>query len=324
MRIITEENIDQLENLTYSKNMDKLMYTTNIEPQKIINDIKKSLTDTTKHKKTPSDAYTPESMPYDPNTPEKKEDDGDDRFLAVFDEFSDKKSTEPLELSAPLYPATWNQDSPSDDSYDKLSISPPYAPNNDSYSPPMAPSMGNFTKGEIVYFRGDNLLGRIWKIRNVGDRFITIETENLQGIEDKDSIKVVTEMDIYRPEDFAYSERNAEPITGVNNVMNGGGHLQKPNINTMGSSTPAINFNPVIKINNGGYDFSTVRDPNDITGGTIDNNLIEGGKLNTITDLATMSGKIPTIKLKADNSQSGGEAPKEEKIDFTKLIIKKV
>ena len=46
MRIITEENIDQLENLTYSKNMDKLMYTTNIEPQKIINEIKKTLTDT--------------------------------------------------------------------------------------------------------------------------------------------------------------------------------------------------------------------------------------------------------------------------------------
>jgi len=33
---------------------------------------------------------------------------------------------------------------------------------------------------------------------------------------------------------------------------------------------------------------------------------------------------MPTIKVKADNSQSGGEAAKEEKIDFSKLIIKKV
>jgi hypothetical protein len=117
---------------------------------------------------------------------------------------------------------------PNNDSY-----SPPMAPNNDSYSPPMAPTTTGFNMnvGDIVYFRGDNLVGRIWKIRNIGDRFITIETENLQGIEDKDSIKVVTEMDIYRPEDFAYSERNAEPITGVNHLMNGGGHVQKPNIN---------------------------------------------------------------------------------------------
>jgi hypothetical protein len=185
----------------------------------------------------------------------------------------------------------------------------------------------NFNKGEIVYFRGDNLVGRIWKIRNIGDRFITIETENLQGIEDKDSIKVVTEMDIYRPEDFAYSERNAEPMTGVNQIMNGGGNYQKPNINTMGTSTPAINFNPVIRINNGGYDLSTDSQPNntnEMTGGAVENKVIEGGKLNTITDLATMSHSMPTIKVKEDNSQSGGEAPTEDKIDFSKLIIKKV
>ena len=127
--------------------------------------------------------------------------------------------------------------------------------------------------------------------------------------------------------DSAYSERNAEPITGANQMMNGGGHLLKPNINTMGGSTPAINFNPVIRINNGGYDLSTDSQPNntnEMSGGAIENNVIDGGKLNTITDLATMSTNMPSIKVKADNSQSGGEAPKEEKIDFSKLIIKKV
>ena len=179
--------------------------------------------------------------------------------------------------------------------------------------------------GDIVYFRGDNLLGRIWKIRNVGDRFITIETENLQGIEDKDSIKVVTEMDIYRPEDFAYSERRAEPITGINQLMNGGGYSLKPNINTIGGSTPAINFNPVIRINNGGVDgySDATNHTNDMDGGA-GYNVIEGGKLNTITDLATMSNNMPAIKVKADNFQSGGEEPKDTKIDFSKLIIKKV
>ena len=335
MRIITEENIDQLENLTYSKNMDKLMYTTNIEPQKIINEIKKNLTDRVKHLKTPDGAYTPESKPYDPNTPEKKGDDSDDRMLAVFDEFLDNKTS--VKLDPSIYPS-WDDGSSVDNSpeYKKISpenttMSPPYpSPEKEDASKETSETSAlsqNYNKGEIVYFRGDNLVGRIWKVRNIGDRFITIETENLQGIEDKDSIKVVTDMDIYRPEDFAYSERNAEPITGANQMMNGGGYSSKPNINTIGGSTPAINFNPVIRINNGGYDLSTDSQPNntnEMSGGAIENNVLDGGKLNTITDLATMSTNMPSIKVKADNSQSGGEAPKEEKIDFSKLIIKKV
>jgi hypothetical protein len=336
MRIITEENIDQLENLTYSKNMDKLMYTTNIEPQKIINEIKKNLTDSMKHPKTPGDAYTPENPDNLPMRDQDKDtnfvEDGDDRMLKALYDVPDSDDNSPPYAPSDSPPYVPKNDSysppyaPNGDSY-----SPPMAPNNDSYSPPMAPTTTGFNMnvGDIVYFRGDNLVGRIWKIRNIGDRFITIETENLQGIEDKDSIKVVTEMDIYRPEDFAYSERNAEPITGVNYVMNGGGHVQKPNINTMGASTPAINFNPVIRINNGGYDLSTDTQPNntnEMIGGAVENNVIEGGKLNTITDLATMSHNLPTIKVKADNShpQSGGEEPKDDKIDFTKLIIKKV
>jgi len=343
MRIITEENIDQLENLTYSKNMDKLMYTTNIEPQKIINEIKKNLTDTVKHPKTPGDAYTPESIPNAPENKKYSMDNSDDRMLKALYDINtpdDDKSppyapSDSPELNQSYSPPYAPSDSPGfnpSDIHGSTTDSPPYAPdNNDAVSPPMAPITTSFNMnvGDIVYFRGDNLVGRIWKIRNIGDRFITIETDNLQGIEDKDSIKVVTEMDIYRPEDFAYSERNAEPITGVNHLMNGGGHPQKPNINTMGTSTPAINFNPVIRINNGGYDLSTDTQPNntnEMIGGAVENNVIEGGKLNTITDLATMSNNLPTIKVKADNShsQSGGEEPKDDKIDFTKLIIKKV
>jgi hypothetical protein len=316
--------------------MDKLMYTTNIDPQKIINDIKKNLTDRVKHPKTPGDAYTPESMPYDPNTPEIKNDvfdNADDKMLAVFDEFLENKTS--VKLNPSIYPS-WNDDSSAENSpeYNKISkenisVSPPYPSPEKEDEPKDTPETSilsqNYNKGEIVYFRGDNLVGRIWKIRNVGDRFITIETDNLQGIEDKDSIKVVTEMDIYRPEDFAYNERNAEPITGVNQTMNGGGHSSKPNINTIGGSTPAINFNPVIRINNGGVDSysDATNRTNDMDDGA-GYNVIECGKLNTITDLATMPNNMHAIKVKADNSQSGGEAPKEEKIDFSKLIIKKV
>ena len=43
MRIITEDNIDQLENMTFSKNIDKLTFTKDKTIQSVVNDIKNSL-----------------------------------------------------------------------------------------------------------------------------------------------------------------------------------------------------------------------------------------------------------------------------------------
>jgi hypothetical protein len=118
--------------------------------------------------------------------------------------------------------------------------------------------------GEQVYFRGDFNPSRIWNIKNIGDKFITIDTDNTQGLETQDSIKVVTPMDIYKVGDYSY---NNNQIQGGNNnsiipmplpnqpFVNGG------NINHgVAPNGGGINFAPVIKIMNGGSDYSNGQD----------------------------------------------------------------
>ncbi|NCY23061.1 hypothetical protein EBX31_14065, partial [bacterium] len=190
MRIITEDNIQQLENLTYSNNVDKLLSTNHIEPQKIVDDIKIAL-----RKEKPKEVFKESSPDYSPDSPP----------YAPKDDYSPpyapKDDSPPFDLYAPGNPdsppyVTNNLDSPP-----FAPDSPPYAPGSPvlheddqrimqalydldkpttpSLSPPYSSETGTealeskFVKGEVVHFRGDFLPTRIWKIRNVGDRFIT-------------------------------------------------------------------------------------------------------------------------------------------------------
>jgi DNA-directed RNA polymerase II subunit RPB2 len=323
MRIITEDNIEQLENLSYSNNIDKLMFTKNIQPQEIVNEIKSTLRkgakDVNEYLLTPKHIEVKEPSPDFPDTSPAYEPSQEEEIIRNDDN------------SPPYNPF-------SDDN------SPPYNPFSDDNIGPTTPSMSppedideinerirqsnlqlrkdadiiteQYSVGEEVLFRGDFLPNRIWKIKSVGDRFITITTDNIQGLDDKDTIKVVTKIDIYRPNDFTYSEPNAESIRNYNEFT------QKPN--TMPTSgggiqdgVPAINFAPVFKIMNGGNDFSSGEQANE--------SISSGGetKMNTLTDLAIASS--PQINIKPNNEKSGGSTiEKQEPLDFSKLIIKKV
>uniref|UniRef100_A0A6C0KEV1 DNA-directed RNA polymerase n=1 Tax=viral metagenome TaxID=1070528 RepID=A0A6C0KEV1_9ZZZZ len=337
MRIITEDNIQQLENLTYSNNVDKLLSTNHIEPQKIIDDIKIALR---KEKpkfemklpspdSSPASVKSPDSLPYAPkddnSPPFAPNDDSSPPFapgspvklLYEDDVFDDSGSPGFNPNSSPKYKFAEHEERMLDifDNLDK--------PSTPSLSPPYSSETGTevleskFVKGEVVHFRGDFLPNRIWKIRNVGDRFITIETDNLEGMDDKDSIKVVTRMDIYRPGDFTYNEHvslnnNITPAQPPQSKLTHGGFHEQ---------TPAINFAPVFKIMNGGNDFSN-GDPNaTVVDSDIIPNVVQSGgeKLNTLTDLA-VSAK-PKIDIPVS---SGGDVPQSKTIDFNNLVIKKV
>jgi DNA-directed RNA polymerase II subunit RPB2 len=323
MRIITEDNIEQLENLSYSNNIDKLMFTKNIQPQEIVNEIKsrlrKGAKDVNEYLLTPKHIEVKEPSPDFPDTSPAYEPSLEEEIIRNEDE------------SPPYNPF-------SDDN------SPPYNPFSDNNIGPTTPSMSppedideinerirqsnlqlrkdadiiteQYSVGEEVLFRGDFLPNRIWKIKSVGDRFITITTDNIQGLDDKDTIKVVTKIDIYRPNDFTYSEPNAESIRNYNEftqksktMPTSGGGIQ--------DGVPAINFAPVFKIMNGGNDFSSGEQANE--------SISSGGetKMNTLTDLAIASS--PQINIKPNNEKSGGSTiEKQEPLDFSKLIIKKV
>ena len=317
MRIITEDNIEQLENLTYSNNIDKLMFTKNIEPQQIVNEIKVTLrmaaNNIDKNLLTPQYIEEKEQSPDFPDTSPAYEPSQEEEIIRGEDN------------------------------------SPPYNPFSDIANGPRTPSMSppedideinerikqsnlkadpdiiteQYTAGEEVLFRGDFLPNRIWKIKNVGDRFITITTDNIQGLDDKDTIKVVTKIDIYRPNDFTYTGSKAESMKNYN------GSIQNPNSmpvsgGSIQEGVPAINFAPVFKIMNGGNDFSTGEQANDIMstgGGSIGSG---DTKMNTLTDLAVASNPLINIKPNNNENSGGSTIEKQEPVDFSKLIIKKV
>ena len=329
MRLITEDNIEQLENMTYSNNIDKLMFTKNIEPQEIVNEIK--LTLRTQQANINKNILTPKFIDHD-------EENQNIFYNADSPGYPD---------TSPAYNPSFEEEMPrnEDDSppYNPFSASSPEinGPRTPSMSPPeingpRTPSMSppenqlggkiieQYTTGEEVLFRGDFLPNRIWKIKSVGDRFITITTDNIEGLDDKDTIKVVRNMEIYRPADFTYNQYSVQPTSPYS------GEALNQHIPTMNcginEGTPAINFAPVFKIMNGGNDFSSGEPTNE---SNHTNNSIITNKpheMNTITDLAIASNQTIHNTAKSNSDKIGGASlsDKQEPVDFSKLIIKKV
>jgi len=177
-------------------------------------------------------------------------------------------------------------------------------PASPDYPPPGpgANPSAEFYVGESVIFRGDSKPGRIWAIKNIGDKFITIETRDMAGLDMSDAIKVVTQMDIYRPGDFAYSSPSIQPLYDE--------PMQQSNANKPAEPTnmPAIN----IKIVNG----NDMTEPSNTTQYQVD-------ATNSTTNAAPSQA---SIKMKP---QSNGDVPEpaaaDNSLDFSKgMIIKKV
>jgi DNA-directed RNA polymerase II subunit RPB2 len=241
MRIITEDNIDQMESMASSRNLENLTGLSDL------NEIKKSFMKLNRQDKiTYVDdddiALTPsiESPPigFKPTTPE----------------FTTPDYTTPEWV--PTTPEHLPEDSPpyAPDSPPYAPDSPPYAPDSPPYapdSPPYAPDSppydieksetDGFKMDELVNYRGSVNPQQKWKIIKMGQNLIT-----LQSTDDKE-IKIVTKLDIYKgPEQI---------ITKID----GGGVAPY--------QVPAgINYNPVIYING--------TQPENIAIGGTNNNII--------------------------------------------------
>jgi hypothetical protein len=118
--------------------------------------------------------------------------------------------------------------------------------------PPEEPP--KFTGGEKVHYRGDKRPERLWTIQNLGDEFITIATEDAVDLNPDDRIKVVESSDIYRQGDFTYPLMMNPQINAQNAPM------FPMNMQPSNMMPSGINFAPVIKINNGGTEY-TNEDP---------------------------------------------------------------
>ena len=169
-----------------------------------------------------------------------------------------------------------NIDSIIDEQINILKASPNYSSPSSSTSPDYPPNenqqnmMGGgkkFNVGDPVLFRGCSNPKQLWNIKNIGDKFITIEAQDSYGMDPSETIKVVTMFDIYRPGDFSYNNHPSSQL--YNPPVQPQSTIQVPESN----STPAIN----IKIVNG----------NDMTeqSGAVNNDTLENGqpliKMNT-------------------------------------------
>jgi hypothetical protein len=134
MRIITEDNIKQLESMTYSKNIDKLTFKTNVEPSQIVQDNVRilSLANREQHNISPfSPSPTPTSPQYAPTSPQ---------YAPTSPQYA---PTSPQ--YAPYSPVVLTESEMADaiakaEEAKRNATSPQYNPNTpDSNSPPYAP-----------------------------------------------------------------------------------------------------------------------------------------------------------------------------------------
>lgn len=257
MCIITEDNISQIENMGFSNSLDSLLFQKNAVPKNVIDQTRNILSNSTttyssdnssnNSSDIPSDILSPRTPDYTPpNNP---------KYIPHTPDY-----TPPSSMDQPLSPDF-----------------PPPAPNNLKYipqtpdntppssidqpsSPDFPPSNLDLEKeikgGDNVHYRGDKKPHRLWKVQHTGDKFYTIDTDDLEGLNTEDSIQVVPPDQLYSPDDFTYSV----PY-----------HLQQQQLQLNptqpldtniypSSNTPCdtqINFAPVIKIINDGNDMSS-------------------------------------------------------------------
>ena len=272
VRIITEDNIEQIENMTFSKNIDLLLNKKDVQVREIVKDIESKLRKTdnliTPESIAEFEPVTPSLEPISPITPPPLSEDS--KQSTVYNPYSPYVSpNENTNTSAktpdyligspnftPVSPNTPPPITPDDNEIRKPAVGykiDSYS-SDDSYIPPPPPmesenstdnEINKFNLAEKVHYRGDFLPDRLWEIIKIGDKFITIRTDNAEGLDNLETIKVVTASDIYKEGEYAYIASqfpNLQNNTDTNNSLNG---------EKIPSSVPAINFQPVITINNG-------------------------------------------------------------------------
>lgn len=282
MRIITDDNIQQLENMTFSKNIEHLTFKPDVEPNHIIMDNIQMLATAEPHQYTPYDEEaqdiikitTPPMAPYSP--PETA-------FAPVE---ANRNATSPVyNPNTPLETPPMAPYSPykmTDSELAKVAAeaeeakrnatSPLYNPNTPETAElnELSQLAREYHTGDNVYYRGDTLPYRLWQVTSVGDKYIKIET-NTPSTDNMDMIKMVTANDLlYRPDSPDYpplpevGHQIATPPyapsynSSPGALQNGGNY---PAIHPVNGGGPNITFAPVIKVMNGGSDFSNGQEP---------------------------------------------------------------
>ena len=266
MRIITEDNIQQFENMSFSKNIERLTKVDGIKFSDIVNNVRKDLGNV-KIVKSPEKIAVPELeqeqedeqnkicitlpkgyVPGDPIYPQSPE------YAPITPDYApgspayDPRTPDYAPGSPAYVPRTpdytpgspvYNPNSPA-----YATDSPAYAPNPNSpeyaaVSPVYKGGTDDYNIGDSVIIRGeipdpqDN-----WKVSHKSNDFLTLENQNPATI--NDPIRVVDPNQVYPYQETMYSQPPMHvPIQ------------QHPHIPIHNEGYPNINVAPVIKIVNG-------------------------------------------------------------------------
>jgi hypothetical protein len=316
MRFITEDNIEQLENMTYSKNIEKLMYTDNFVPRTVVQNVRRKLEETAKKMNQDiantgdnfsissvngegSPAYAEGSPAYVPTEAE----------LQNASPYSGEYNPN-SPIQTPQYsPHSPDMPPPGSPNYSPHTpeMPPPPPPGSPIYSPhtPEMPTPeenketqgGWIMTGGKAHLRGDNIPVRTWTIKNIGDRFVTIEADSPEGLDLNENIKVVMPNDLYELGNYSFMQqpilaRQMHNQYGLNNSQG----MQNM---MMSDFPPSINIAPVIKVLNNATDNSTDLPTNSSLGTT--GEIINNGKNVSFNEPSASNDKIDLSTIGADN-----------------------
>jgi DNA-directed RNA polymerase II subunit RPB2 len=316
MRLLTEDSIQQLENMAFSKNLEKM--TGQVDAKGIIFDIRQRL----KQSSLNGDVVTPSSVEESPayaegspaySPPSSLVETASNMMTNAMEYFGVLPPTSP-EVPPPLTPSSPEFPPPSESSET-------FTPRTPESSPPSFPEEEvQYKVGDQVYYRGDaNNPERIWTVKNIGDKLLTIETETTDNLGTLDKIEVVSPFDIYFPPPATMTETINRFLPNALQIpeTRGGESLTHPGYSAQ--TPPGIHFAPIIKVINGN-DFSTESTPATSQNATMPNDFLEG-------DSFSSQNKIPfeTTDTMFENETAKEETKKIDKpIDFASLkIVKK-
>jgi len=323
MRILTEENINQIENLTFSKNVDRLMQRPVGNLNDIMMDIRRAMFSEKEKKQKKMDAR---EMPDTVGSPPIKISgvaDGSPEYNPATPSTSPPYNPATPSTSPPYIPLS-NSNSAVGFDTENRNESPPYATGSparfderENPSPPYATGSPAFKGGlhlnmggesvfqvnDVVSIRGGKAPSK-WRIKEIGSKFLTLN--NMNPLNDEDTIKIVEPHQIYHATHISpslqmpteYDMNSMGAMGAMQPMMQPMMHPSQDPMNGFYGATqqPGIQINPTFVIG--------------------DNNNVPGDKDGVKNDTGK-SGTIPTgnnyepvgnvgIKMKSQTGGDGG------------------
>ena len=347
LRIITEDNLSQIDSMAFSDNINRLTLDPDMTPEKLVKEMKNAINNGEKPVLTPAPltyaemeqvemeenkypvGSMPDGSPQYPDGSPAYMPDGSPQYPDGSPAYVPSDSPAYVPSDSPAYvPSDSPAYVPSDSPAYVPSDSPAYAPGSPAYVPSDTPMKGgdvdDFELGEHVYFTRSVDLGlnanHLWRVAKKGGTLLTLTTDRGSftggaNLTNSDLLQIAGRHEVAKQD--AYLKWNNQRALAQQQLMQ---NQIQPMQNTAmmggGQQIPQINIKVV-----GGNDLSKNGEETPETKVSVG-----GGQ-----DTAFNSLVIPSAKSSGSGSGSTGESPKKTEktimgglADFGNLVINKI